>query len=143
MGVPRKQSTPSFLKNKHFLLPDRQTYVLCFYFSWVFHYHVGHIKRVSKYKIALCHILLTHFVPLVSFTSWKHQKTRGFLIFSGGLERNQWHDIGWFTAINTFSKVFGKKRNFDVVKIQLRCVAKFLLKNESLIKSSLIFQGLC
>ena len=30
--------------------------------------------------------LLTYFKPLVSFynTSWKHQKTRGFFMFSGG-----------------------------------------------------------
>ena len=31
---------------------------------------------------------LTHFMPLVSFyTPWKYQKTRCFLIFSGGVER--------------------------------------------------------
>ena len=36
--------------------------------------------------------ILTHFIPLVSFffyTPWKHQKTRGFLMFSGGIERDQ------------------------------------------------------
>ena len=27
MGVPRKQSTPNFPKNKHYLPPDTQTYV--------------------------------------------------------------------------------------------------------------------
>ena len=25
---------------------------------------------------------------------WKQQKTRGFLMFSGGIERDQWHEIG-------------------------------------------------
>ena len=31
---------------------------------------------------------LTFFIPLVSFyTPWKHQETRGYLIFSGGIER--------------------------------------------------------
>ena len=25
---------------------------------------------------------------------WKHQKTRGFLIFLGGIERYQWHEVG-------------------------------------------------
>ena len=40
-------------------------------------------------------ICVTHFIPLVSFyTPWKHQKTRGFLMFSGGLERDQWHEMG-------------------------------------------------
>ena len=33
--------------------------------------------------------LLTHFMPLVSFdTSWKQQKTKNFLMFSGGIERD-------------------------------------------------------
>ena len=39
---------------------------------------------------------LTHFMLLVSFyTSWKYQKTRGFLIFSGGIERDQCRDMCW------------------------------------------------
>ena len=38
--------------------------------------------------------LSTHFSPLGSFyTPWKHQKTRGFLMFSGGVEREQWHEM--------------------------------------------------
>ena len=37
--------------------------------------------------------LLTHFMPQVSFnTPWKHQKTFGFLMFSGGIERDLWHE---------------------------------------------------
>ena len=35
---------------------------------------------------------LTFFLPLIDFhTPWKHQKTRGFLVFSGGMERHRWH----------------------------------------------------
>ena len=38
---------------------------------------------------------LIHFMPLVSFyTSWKHRKTYGFLMFFGGIERDQWHKMG-------------------------------------------------
>ena len=38
---------------------------------------------------------LTHFMPLISFdTPRKHQKTRGFLLFSGVIERDQWHEMG-------------------------------------------------
>ena len=38
---------------------------------------------------------LTHFLPLVSFyTPWKHHKTRGFLMFTGGIERDQWYETG-------------------------------------------------
>ena len=37
----------------------------------------------------------TYFMPLVSFdTPWKHQKTNAFLMFSGGVERDQWHEMG-------------------------------------------------
>ena len=37
--------------------------------------------------------LLTHFMPQVSFnTPWKHQKTFDFLMFSGGIERDLWHE---------------------------------------------------
>ena len=38
---------------------------------------------------------LTHFMPLVTFyTPQKHHKTRDFLMFLGGIERDQWHEIG-------------------------------------------------
>ena len=34
-------------------------------------------------------------MPLVSFyTPRKHQKTFGFLMFSGGLEKDQWYEMG-------------------------------------------------
>ena len=37
---------------------------------------------------------LTHSVPLVSFyTPRKNQKIPGFLMFSGGLEREQWYEM--------------------------------------------------
>ena len=28
------------------------------------------------------------------YTPWKHQKIRGFLMFPGVLERDQWHEMG-------------------------------------------------
>ena len=35
----------------------------------------------------------THFTLLVCiYTPWKHQKTSGFLMFSGGIERDQWYE---------------------------------------------------
>ena len=38
---------------------------------------------------------LTHFLLLVSFdTPWKYQKTKVFLMFSVGIERDQWHEVG-------------------------------------------------
>ena len=35
---------------------------------------------------------LTHFMPLVTF--YTHFLNLGFLMFSGGIERDQWHDLG-------------------------------------------------
>ena len=50
-------------------------------------------------------------LSLVSFyTSWKHKDIRGFLMFSGGTEKNQWHKMvykrretntRWFYFIST------------------------------------------
>ena len=38
---------------------------------------------------------LNHFVALVSFyTTLKHRNTKGFQMFSGGIERDQSHEIG-------------------------------------------------
>ena len=46
---------------------------------------------------------LTHFMQLVSFyTHYNHQKIKGFPIFSGGIKRDQWHEIGW--SHNSFSQ---------------------------------------
>ena len=37
--------------------------------------------------------LLTHVIPLVSFyTPWKDQKNSDFLMFSGVMEREKWHE---------------------------------------------------
>ena len=50
--------------------------------------------REVGFSFISCHCL-THFMPVVSFyTSWKHQKTRGFLMLPGGLEKDQWHWVG-------------------------------------------------
>ena len=38
--------------------------------------------------------LVAHFIPLISFyTPWKHEKISDFLTFSGGIERDQWHEM--------------------------------------------------
>ena len=50
-------------------------------------------KKVKMFRKGML-VSLSHYMPLFSFyTSWKHQKTRGFLMFSGGIEREQWHEM--------------------------------------------------
>ena len=46
---------------------------------------------------------LTHFMSLISFqTPWKHQKTRSFLLFSGGIKSDQWHEMGSYGSFKEF-----------------------------------------
>ena len=55
-------------------------------------------KRYKFQKYLNINVLdscLTHFMPLISFdTPLKHQKTSGFLMFSGVIKRDQWHEMG-------------------------------------------------
>ena len=42
-------------------------------------------------------------MPLVPFdTPKKHQKTTGFLMFLGGIERDQWHEMSYFLPMVSF-----------------------------------------
>ena len=44
---------------------------------------------------------ITHLVPLVYFhTPWKYQKTKGLLVFSGGIERDHWHEMSFRILYN-------------------------------------------
>ena len=46
-------------------------------------------------------IKCAHIMPLIFFnTPLKHQKTGGFLMFSGGKEKDQWHEMGLFPSMN-------------------------------------------
>ena len=46
-------------------------------------------------ELELEEVSLTNFMPLVSFnTPRNHQKSSGFLILSGGIKRDQWHENG-------------------------------------------------
>ena len=46
-------------------------------------------------RVLISFLILTHFQPLFYFyTPWKHQKTGGFLMFSGGIEVEHWLKIG-------------------------------------------------
>ena len=64
---------------------------------------------------------LTHFMPLISFdTPWKHQKIRGFMMFSGGIKRDQWHEMGWWSSKN-IAKCDRKQCCSKIMAIVLRC----------------------
>ena len=53
-----------------------------------------HVKQCNLLYSIQKYSLLTHVISLVSFcTPGKHQKTIGFLMFPGGIERDQWHEI--------------------------------------------------
>ena len=49
----------------------------------------GNSKEECEGQLVFIELILTHSMPLISFyTPWKHQKTRCFLMFSGGIERD-------------------------------------------------------
>ena len=64
------------------------------------------MKTLLRYETSMnVSILLIHFLKIsllihvmaywsLSILPEKHQKTRGFLMFSGGIDRDQWHKIG-------------------------------------------------
>ena len=64
-------------------------------------------------------------MQLVSFnTPWKRQKTSGFLMFSVGIKRDQWHEIGYYCEMWTqaYSKVFtARKMNFSIKDFFNKC----------------------
>ena len=51
---------------------------------------------VRRYEI-IWENINTYLSLAPSYTTWKHQKTRGFLMFSGGIERSAWYK--WFIGI--------------------------------------------
>ena len=53
------------------------------------------IQMITLRKFGLTLMLLNHFMLLVSFyTPRKHQKIYGFLVFSMGIDKDQWHETG-------------------------------------------------
>ena len=54
-----------------------------------------HIVEVSVEEWRIYLTILTHFIPLVSFyTTGKHEKTYWKGTVSGGIERDQWNEMG-------------------------------------------------
>ena len=57
---------------------------------------------------------LTHFWPMFPFyTSWKLQKTKGFLVFSGGIKRRHWLQMGWQIVFETPQLSFSLAKLFS------------------------------
>ena len=72
--------------------------------------------RILKYPSSIFWIYsfgrLAHFMPLVSsYTPWKHQRTSGIFMFSGSMERDHWHEMGW-----TVLRVVVKSNEFQTQK---------------------------
>ena len=65
------------------------------------HCKEGPMIRTEDYSVSL-----TDFKPMFHFfTSWKHQKTRGFLTFSGGIQMERWLNI-WVSWWNIYKGLF-------------------------------------
>ena len=68
------------------------------------------LKTWDSYVFRTQSNILTHFSPVSHFhTSWKHQKTKGFLTFSGGIEMwLKWVKFDWVmnTTMGEFFFIF-------------------------------------
>ena len=69
--------------------------------SGVFIVNFEHISNLFQLFQLLAPFLLTHFqpmfhfyIPLIKKSPWKHQKTGGFLMFSGGIDVEHWLKMG-------------------------------------------------
>ena len=94
---------------------------------WNFHESMG--ANVSIFS-------LFQFILLVSFyTPKKHQKASGFLMFLGGLERDQWHKMDYW-RVNTKTGMAWVKRDHTFSSSHLRCSVK-----EPVFKIFIIFTG--
>ena len=79
---------------------------------------VLHWKLTERTKL-----FLTHFSPVSHFyTSWKRQKTFGFLTFSGGLEKWHWTKMGFQKVISSsseFTLTRSGSENFDTLDLSI------------------------
>ena len=70
----------------------------CTISCWMYSNLTMKTAKITSVDIFLVFSLLaqsTNSLSLISFyTPWKHQKTSGFLMFSGGIERDYWHEMG-------------------------------------------------
>ena len=86
-------------------------------------------KDFSKY--------LAHFMLLVSFyTSWKYQKISGFLMFTGGLVKNKWYEVGWkrFEKLNINYKLYKFVTNYMFYyKLYMTSYIKIFASNNYLV----------
>ena len=87
---------------------------------WNFHkvsqdYWHGNSRKFTKFKT------ITHFMRQVSFyTSWKHQKTRGFLIFSGNIERL----VEWNGSKASITLWMPIPANISLLKVTIKTLEK-------------------
>ena len=69
-------------------------------------------------------------MPLALFyTPLKHHKTSGFLIFSGGMERDQWHERIKYSEEKFFQKSFSnfsrKDSRGSAIFVKLHAIKNF------------------
>ena len=78
---------------------------------------------IALYCSLLLFIALIVIDELIYFdTFWQHQKTRGFLAFSGGIKRDQWYKTwnGWNMKSDYYNPIISKLTEV----VGLRCCGK-------------------
>ena len=68
-------------------------------------------------------VIFTHFTSIFRlYSSWKHQETRGFLTFSGGIGMELWGEMGYCSSkeARVMSKIFSKGNTEENASIHTR-----------------------
>ena len=96
-------------------------------------------SAIAKTIITKVLLLLTHFQPMFHFfTSWKHQKTSGFLTFSGGFEIQHWLEMGLRVQGCAFSS---QVTNISLKANRKSTVLTWMIKFQLLEKQSVFFKA--
>ena len=104
-------------------------------FSFFFENHVICIYFFSKTAFKPFHATGLFLYPL------KHQKTSCFLMFSGGIERNQWHELGWIVWCRILLLIFWVVVCQDSTKKKKACQLLFSIL-EIFMRRSNIYKAL-
>ena len=55
-------------------------------------------------------ILTNFWLMLPFYTPWKHQKTKLFLVFSGGIKWEHWQNMGWNCSLKKLRLIMKKEK---------------------------------
>ena len=75
-----------------------------------------------RFKFYMIINYINQFHAAVSFnTPWKHQKFKGFLMFLGGIEWDQWHEMGWLKRYISVKQTNTHRKKIFILEWSIIC----------------------